>query len=131
MIGEIEHNLTCVALTCMLELSITITKRKGLDLSAGFFLANNYIRDGHFVRKNVTLYSPSSLSFFTPTFNNPFIKRIYLFILSLIMRTPIAIAFACIAAATISVEALPTNCSKTYSVVSGDTVRIYYQAFNN
>lgn len=82
-------------------------------------------------RKKVTLYSPSSLSFFTPTFNNPFIKRISLFILSLIMRTPIAIAFACIAAATISVEALPSNCSKTYSVVSGDTVRIYYRVFYN
>jgi hypothetical protein len=37
------------------------------------------------------------------------------------MRTPIAIAVACIAA-FFSVEAAPTTCTKTYKVVAGDTV---------
>jgi hypothetical protein len=38
------------------------------------------------------------------------------------MRTPIAIAVACIAA-VFSVEAAPTTCTKTYKIVAGDTVR--------
>lgn len=61
--------------------------------------------------------TPFPLFYFTTT-----LLVVYFFILSLRMRTPIAIALACIAAATVSVEALPANCSKTYKVVSGDTV---------
>lgn len=38
------------------------------------------------------------------------------------MRTPIAVAVACIAA-VFSVEAAPSACTKTYKVAAGDTVR--------
>lgn len=41
------------------------------------------------------------------------------------MRTPIAIAIACIAFA-ISADAAPATCVKSYKVVVGDTVRIIY-----